>query len=140
MIKLRLLKTSNVQQVKLDRQDLTRIAAYAMQLIRKRCALAMDIKEKSAKPLSKSYAARKKKLGQPPVRNLMFSGAMLGAMTVTQTTDDSITIGWTRRAELIKATKNQQRSPWFPLSKHEEDAVITFASKLLKDKAKKLSQ
>ncbi|MBN9658638.1 MAG: hypothetical protein J0H49_10705 [Acidobacteria bacterium] len=85
-------------------------------------------------PLSARYRAKKARMGQPAVRNLMFSGSMLGSLTVVEATANKAVIGFTRRAELAKAIANQNRAAWFGLSKSDEQNVENYADRMVRSK------
>lgn len=136
MIRVNLVRPKRYDAVSFDRRDLVKIGAKAIETIQKRCARGMNINDRPAKPLSSRYRAKKARMGQPPIRNLMFSGSMLGALTVVEATNDRVTVGFTRQAELVKAQKNDARSPWFGLSKSDEAKVVRFADDILARKVK----
>ena len=115
----------------ITRSDWIKIGGKAIQTITQRLAQGRGVDDRRMKPLSPAYAARKRSIGSTPIRNMMFSGAMLGAMGIVKTTESSVVIGFTRRSELIKATMNQSRSAWYGLSKKDEEVVGRFAKTLI---------
>lgn len=137
MIRVNLIRPKRYADVSFDRRDLLRIGAKAIEAIQKRCARGQNINDRPMKPLSAKYRNKKAAIGQPAIRNMMFSGSMLGALTITETSNDRVTVGFTRQAELAKAQKNDQRSPWFGLSKNDEAIVARFADDILSKKAHK---
>jgi len=136
MVKIRFVIPKEHGPVAFDRQDLLKIGAKAIDSITKRTALGLNGNDRQGKPLSKKYRAKKEKLGQPGIRNMMFSGSMLGALTITEATSGKVVIGFTRQAELVKAQKNEQREGWFGLSPNDEAKVMLFADQLLQRKVK----
>src|SRR4051794_37686499 len=106
MVRLNLIKPTKLESVNFTRADLVKIGAKAISTIQKRCARGQNLKDREAKPLSKSYAEKKRKIGQPAKRNLMYSGKMLGAMTVVEANKDKVVVGFTSQRELVKASKN----------------------------------
>lgn len=140
MLRIQLGKSPKFEAVNFDRRDLLRIGAKAIELIQKRVSHGLGLTDRKMKPLSKSYAARKRKLGQPPIRNLMFSGSMLGSMTIIQASDNKVVIGFTRQAEVRKAAGNQSRSPWFGISPKDEQSLETFAWAILRRKLHRLNR
>lgn len=66
----------------------------ARERILRRTALGLDENDAPFAGYSTSYATRKaKELGPGPV-NLMVSNAMLGAITITEVTENSVTLGF----------------------------------------------
>lgn len=134
MIRINLVRPKRYADVSFNRRDLLKIGAKAIETIQKRCARGQNVNDRPMKPLSAKYRQKKAAIGQPPVRNMMFSGSMLGALTVVEASNDRVTVGFTRQAELAKAQKNDQRSPWFGLSKNDEAIVARFAESILSRK------
>jgi hypothetical protein len=136
MIRVNLVKPKRLEAVSFTRQDLLKIGAKAIEAVQKRCLRGQNVNDRKTKPLSKSYAKAKQKIGQPPIRNMMFSGSMLGALTVVEADQNRVVVGFTRQAELAKAAKNQDRDPWFGLSRNDEGIVLGYAERLLESKTK----
>jgi hypothetical protein len=135
MLRLNLIKPKALQAVNFTRADLVRIGAKAVDTIQKRCARGVNVRDRAAKPLSSRYLQKKTRIGQPPIRNLMYSGSMLGALTVVSADQNRVIVGFTRQAELVKASKNQDRDPWFGLSKNDEGIVLNYAGQILNQRA-----
>lgn len=137
MIRLNLVRPKQFAAIEFTRQDLIQIGAKAIDSITKRVALGIDANDRPAKRLSAGYRRKKTAKGQPGIRNLMYSGSMLGSMTITEATNNRVVIGFNRRSELIKAQTNQARDPWFGLSSNDEAKTLLFADQLLARKARK---
>jgi hypothetical protein len=135
MIRVNLRRPVKYEAVNFTEADLKKIGAKAIELVRNRCARGQNLRDKNAKRLSPKWAKKKADMGQPPIRNMMFSGSMLGAMTLVELNQNHVTVGFTRQAELNKAGKNQDRDPWFGLSKSDEDKLLLFADRILKGKS-----
>jgi hypothetical protein len=140
MIKFTLLRPPPLQMVDLNVSDMRRIGARAIQSVQERCAKGLNVNDRRAKPLSKNYQKKKLEKGQPGIRNLMYSGAMLGALTIVESSTNRVVIGFTRMAEQIKAAANQEKDPWFGLSNNDQGKVEQFADRVLQDRAAKLSK
>lgn len=134
MIRLNLVRPKRLQAVEFTRDDLVRIGGKVIDTVQKRCGRGQNVNDRRSKPLSASYRAKKVALGQPGVRNQMFSGSMLGALTTVKADQSQVTVGFTRQAELAKASKNQDRDPWFGISKNDEGIVLAYAERLLQSK------
>lgn len=137
MLRIHLGKAPKYDAVNFDRRDLIRIGAKAIELVQRRVSKGIGLNDRKMPPLSAAYAAAKKKLGQPGVRNMMFSGSMLGAMTIIQAGNNRVVVGFTRQEEVRKAQKNQDRAPWFGLSARDEEQLVAFADGILRRKLHK---
>jgi hypothetical protein len=137
VVKINLLRPARLQAVSFTRSDLLKIGAKAIESVQNRCARGQNVNDRRSKPLSARYRAKKEKMGQPGIRNEMFSGSMLGALTVVEADQQHVTVGFTRQAELVKASKNQDRDPWFGLSRNDEGKVLLYAERLLQNKVNK---
>ena len=135
MLRINLIKPKKLEPLIFTRSDLVRIGAKAIETVTQRCAKGLNVNDRAGKQLSPSYRARKIALGQPGIRNLMLSGAMLGSMTVVEADQGHVTIGFTRQAELAVAAKNQDRDPFFGLSKNDEGKILQFADRILLNKS-----
>lgn len=118
----------------ISKQEWLKIGAKAIQTICERLAQGRGIDDRKMNKLSPGYAKKKRRIGQEAIRNLMFSGAMLGSLTVVESTDHSVRIGFTRRSELIKAEANQKRAPWYGISRKDEDVITRFAANLVRSR------
>jgi hypothetical protein len=131
MIRVNLIKPGRLAGVSLERHDLIKIGAKAIDVIQKRCARGVNVNDRPSRPLSPGYRRKKVDKGKPGIRDLMSSGSMLGALTITEATNSRVVVGFTRQAELIKAQKNDDRDPWFGLSRNDEGQVGMFADRIL---------
>ena len=131
-------KPIKLNAIGLDRRDMAKISSRAMELIRLRVSRGLDVNNRPMAPLSAGYAAKKRSMGQSPIRNMMFSGTMLGSLVPIEITSSRAVVGFTRQSEQSKAVANQNRrgSRWFGLSKSDEQQVQNFADRLLRDKSK----
>lgn len=143
MVRINLVRPPRLEAVSFSRSDMQRIGLKARQQITERVTRGTGLNGRQMKPLSKKYREKKEKLGQPGIRNLQFSGSLLGAMTIVEVGADRVVIGFTRAAELAKAQKNQDRTPWFGLSttgaSNDEAVVLFFAERILQSKLAKLN-
>jgi hypothetical protein len=115
-----------------SRQDMLKIGQAAIQSVKQRVTRGLNLNDQRMKRLDPEYEKGKRSAGKQPIRNLWFSGQMLGAITPVQVTSNRVVIGFTRRSELIKARSNQKRQPFFGISRHNEEVIVAFASRLLK--------
>lgn len=79
-----------------------------------------------------NYAAYKKALGKSGNRDLELSGRMLGALSIVDLTPTSVTVGFTRAEEELKAQGNQARDPWFGLSPADRSYILSVINGMLK--------
>ena len=134
MLRVNLNRPAKFDSVSFTRSDLLKIGAKAIDTIIRRCDRGRNVNDRPAKPLSAKYRAKKEAQGQPGIRNLSNSGSMLGSLTIVEADQSKVVLGFTRRSELVKAEKNDQRDPWFGLSKNDEAVVGQFAGRLLQNK------
>ncbi len=132
MIKVSLTFPAHIKTPTLTRLEMLKIGAKAIEVIQKRLKRAEGVRDNTMKPLGNRYAQKKGGIGQPPIRNLMFSGAMQGAMDIVSAETNKVTIGFTRRTELVKAEANQRRDPWYGLSPNDQQLVEQFATRLIR--------
>lgn len=101
---------------------------HAIAVEGRRILRGMNIYDEAAAPLTRGYARRKQRAGQPPIRNLRLTGALLAARVVTRAEDGKVRVGFgTQPEQRIKAHTNQEREPQFglsPLDKHEVAAEM----------------
>jgi hypothetical protein len=142
MIKVNLIKPKRLESVEFTTADMKRIGLYVRQVVTERVLKGLDVQDRSMKPLSKAYAKKKMAMGQPGIRNMQLSGAMLGSMDVVSVSAGQAVVGFDRRAELVKAEINQDRkgSQWYGLSPQNEVKVAYFAERLLDNKMAKLNK
>jgi hypothetical protein len=118
--------------IQVTRQDMLKIGAKAIQTLTERVAKAQGVNDQRMKKLTPPYKTRKTQIGQPGIRNLMYSGAMLGALSIVDSSDKRVVIGFTRQGERKKAEYNQQKDPWFGISRRDSRVLQDFATRLLK--------
>lgn len=78
-----------------DRALMREIGLAAIEMIRTRTRQGRGT-DGPLKPYSPAYAKAKAKAGLSSTVNLTVSGDMLNTLQVTEVTDTSVTIGWTR--------------------------------------------
>ena len=142
MISLRLIKPARLEPIEFSTSDMKRIGTYVRQQVTERVLKGLDVNDRRMKPLSKSYAAKKAALGQPAIRNMQLSGAMLGSMDVVEVSAGRVVVGFNDEGQLAKAQRNDDRqgSRWYGLSPANESKVSYFAERLLENKAAKLNK
>jgi hypothetical protein len=140
MISMRLIKPARLEPLEFTTSDMKKIGLYVRQQVTERALKGLDVRDRTMKPLSKSYKKKKEAMGQPGIRNMQLSGAMLGSMDVVEVSAGRVVVGFDRRAELVKAQVNQDRkgSDWYGLSPANAAKVEYFAERLLDNKAAKL--
>lgn len=89
------IKGQRLSEVKLSTQDLMReVGLLARERILRRTAAGLDQNDSAFKPYSPAYAiAKAKELGYTGV-NLQVSGGMLGAIVITEVTENKVTLGF----------------------------------------------
>lgn len=138
MIRFTITKPKGLGSVDLNVSDMRKIGAKCIESVQLRVAKGLNVNDSRAKRLCKSYEKKKLEKGKPGIRDLMYSGAMLGALTIVESSTNHVVIGFTRMAEQIKAAANQERDPWFGLSRNDMGKVEQFADRVLQDRAAKL--
>lgn len=134
MLNINLSKIKKLSAIEFTRQDMIKVGARAVQSIQERVGKGLGTRDRPMRPLSASYRTKKTGMGQPGIRNLMFSGSMLGALTLVEVTNKKAVIGFTKRSEQAKAVANELRSPWYGLSKSDEQNVLNYADRLARSK------
>jgi PAS domain-containing protein len=84
------------------------VGQAAVDSSRARIMSGLDVKDAPAMPLSRSYAKRKVRAGQPPIRNWTLTGALMASMGVQRTVLNSVSIGFTS----TDAIKLQRLAAW----------------------------
>ena len=140
MIRINLVKPRRLEAIEFTTSDMKKIGLYVRQQVTERVLKGLDVNDRMMKPLSKAYKAKKEAMGQPGIRNMQLSGAMLGSMDVVEVSASRVVVGFDRRAELVKAQINDDRkgSRWYGLSPQNGAKVEYFAERLLVNKAAKL--
>jgi hypothetical protein len=92
--------------------------------MQERMAGSVNVFDAPAKPLTKRYAAYKKKIGANPVRNLRLSGHTLASLKVRQATAHSVTVGFESSEAYRRALFSQNIDPLFGLSPSNESKVL----------------
>ncbi len=91
--------------------------------VKQRILFGTDISDGSAKPLSPKYARRKARdgrgAGRKPIRNWMFTGDMLRAMSILQAEEDFVEIGFSDPWQAIKAHLLREEDGMWGFSPHD---------------------
>jgi hypothetical protein len=106
------------------------LGQFAIDTMQRRIRGGIGIDDQPVIPLSEGYARVKSQRGQPPVRNLFFTGAMLNDMTVLET-GSVIRIGFPDPRQALKAGVNQNRAPMIGLSRFDQRQLIHKHDELL---------
>jgi hypothetical protein len=115
----------DIKGVSFSESDLHEIGEYAVQAIKDRNALGVDIFDHSAKPLSDRYRKRKEKLGRPGIRDVRLTGNMLGSLQVTEASAGHVVISVKGSTPYRKGIFNQNIDPWFGLSPEDEHRILS---------------
>jgi hypothetical protein len=106
-------------------EQMKEIGDFAVQAIKERNATGTDIFDQPAKPLQPKYAKKKAAKGLPSVRDLRYSGNMLGSVQVIgETSETHVTVGIKGTTPYRKGIFNQNIDPWFGLSGHDDERVL----------------
>lgn len=80
-----------------DKALMREVGLLAIEIIRTRTRKGLDATGQAFEPYSPEYARQKtKETGASSTPNLTLSGDLLNTLQITEVTDTSVTIGWTR--------------------------------------------
>lgn len=96
----------------------------AVQIMKERNATGVDIFDQPAKPLQPKYVKQKSKKGLPPVRDLRYSGNLLGSVQVLEASEAHVRVGIKGSTPFRKGLFNQNIDPWFGVSPHDEARLL----------------
>jgi hypothetical protein len=107
-------------------EQMQEIGTFAVQVIKERVAGQKDVFDAPAKPLQPKYAKRKAAKGLQPVRDLRFTGNMLGSVQVDNENVDAthVTVRVKGSTPFRKGIFNQNIDPWFGLSNNDDHRVL----------------
>jgi hypothetical protein len=105
-------------------EQMQEIGTFAVQVIKDRVAGQKDVFDAPAKPLQPKYAKRKAAKGLPPVRDLRFTGNMLGSVQVVESDETHVKVGIKGSTPFRKGIFNQNIDPWFGLSNNDDHRVL----------------
>jgi hypothetical protein len=89
-----------------------------------RLATGSDVLDQPAKPLGKGYAKQKLKKGKQAIRDLRYSGNLLGSIHVVDSASDHVAVKVEGFTPFRKGIINQHIDPWFGLSRHDDERLF----------------
>lgn len=107
------------------------IGQYAIEVMKERDARGVNIFDQPMKPLGAKYADRKRREGKNPIRNVRFSGNLLGSIDVIEANDSSVKVSVKGATPYRKGIFNQNIDPWFGLSEHDATRILDKAQTIL---------
>lgn len=100
--------------------------------LRKRVAQGVGIRDTQMPAYTAQYARRKAASGrQVGVRDLLWSGRMLGSLVAQVEGSRRVRISFTDAASVVKAKAHQRRAPWFGVSAADRRRLIEQARMIL---------
>jgi hypothetical protein len=130
------LKQIEPDMLDFSEQEMLQLAGQAIQVLNEQVSQGLGANGRPMRSLSRKYRAKKIAKGQPGIRNLEFSGAMLRSLAPGGATTNSIYIGFANDSQNAKAVANENRANWFGLSKLNEEKVDRLADRLLRNKTR----
>lgn len=113
------LKFSNGQKLTVfggldfDTRQMYSLGKYGVQLMVDRAEKGIGSNDQAFPPLKKGYAIRKTRAGHGNRRNLRFTGAMLGNISVRSVSATQARIDITSAKQRLKARENERKAPWW---------------------------
>jgi len=126
------------KQIRLDLLNFRQSAMFkvgnvGVAAVKNRVTAAIGPQDSAAKPLSKSYAIRKTRLGKGNRRNLMLTGDMLRNFQVRTVSENKARASLSTRKDRIKAWVNQKIEPWIVFSPKNRIAVLEATQRVLSE-------
>lgn len=116
--------------------EMEQLAGKAIEVLNDQVSQGLGPNGYPMKALNPRYRAFKMRKGQPGIRNMQLTGAMLRSLAPAGGTVNSIFIGFANDSQNAKAVGNEDRSKWFGLSKLNEEKVDRLADRILRNKTK----
>lgn len=114
-----------------DRQQMRQLGQYSIQLERERLTQALTVQDSPAKALDQKYARRKQRAGLAPVRNLIFTGNLLGSRSIIQSDGNMVQIGFSDARFYERAAVNEQIERMLGMSPANRRKLDALATRLL---------
>jgi hypothetical protein len=115
----------NVQVPGFTREQMEQIGQFAASVMKERVAEQVDVLDRPAPPLRPKYRRQKERKGLPPVRDLRYTGDMLAAMQILESSDAHVKIGLKGTKSYRKGLFNQNIDPWFGVSTTDDAKILT---------------
>lgn len=138
-VSVKVVSRPRIEVPQLSVSQMHEVGAYAEKLIESRVdsPSPRDVNNVAAPPLRESYKRRKlKKPGRRGVRDMHFSGEMLGEMGAYRAKRGYVYVGFKTTHNYMKAFKQQKKFEWFGVSAEEESTVIGKANALFGENVK----
>lgn len=114
-------------------QQMYALAQYGIGLIVDRAKRGIGSNDQPMPGLKKGYAIAKTKAGKGNRRNLTFTGAMLGNISVRSVSATQARMAITSTKERVKARANEQKSPWWGWSVRDLGKLAGASSGILRE-------
>lgn len=105
-------------------EDMTHIGEAAIEQMKHRSGDEQDVFDAPAPPLKPKYAKQKARKGLAGVRDLRYSGNMLGSMQILEVDKQHCKVGFKGSTPYRKAIFNQNIDPFFGLSTTDEEHLM----------------
>jgi hypothetical protein len=115
----------NVQVPGFTREQMEQIGQFAASVMKERVAEQVDVLDRPAPPLRPKYRRQKERKGLPPVRDLRYTGDMLAAMQILESSDAHVKIGLKGTKSYRKGLFNQNIDPWFGVSTTDDTKILS---------------
>ena len=131
-------KQIRIDHLNVRQQAMFNIANVGVAAVKNRVGAALGPTDAPAKPLTKTYAIRKTRLGLGNRRNLMLTGDMLRNFMVRSVSENKARAANSTRKDRLKAWINHKLEPWVVFSPRNEKAVRDATAQVLADMAPRL--
>lgn len=121
---IKLKHTTEIKTPTFTSEQMHDIGTFAVQAMKERVANQIDVFGQPVKPLQPKYAKRKAAKGLNPVRDLRFTGNMLGSVHVTESDETHVKVKVEGATPIKKGIFNQNIEPWFGLSHDDDQRVL----------------
>jgi len=111
-------------------QHMMTLGEYGVSLMKQRVGKGIGSDDAPMPPLTSRYAKFKNRAKGRTVRDLSFTGSMLGDMSLRSVSESQARIDITTRDGRMKARANEQKAPWFGWSPQDLQKLGTMFCKM----------
>jgi hypothetical protein len=110
-----------------EQRQMYEVGKYGLDQVLDRISSAINTNDAPSKPLRFKYAQQKSRRGLSNRRDLTYSGAMLGNLSVRTVSRNFVRVGMTSELQRKKARANERREPFAAFSPQDQESVFGFA-------------
>ena len=129
MIVVKIPKKIRLEKLNFPQREMLRLGELGVEAVKARVEAGRNLQDAPSKPLSKSYARRKLRARRKPIRDLKFTGKMMGAFRVRRTAENFATAGL--GGERNKGLFNQRIEEWLGFSEANRRRVLAEGQAIL---------